>query len=283
MTRDARVLAVTALVCGMTSLVVVASGFSRTDAVRTVVASGFSRTDAVRTVVASGFSRTHPIGRLLRVDPQLVTFTARDGVLVTGSLYVPERWPAPGVVLLHMATRTRQDWDATGQALAQAGIAALAVDFRRGGTGAGSADGTTPGSFADLALDAEAARGYLAARPEVAATRLGMAGASLGANVAAIVASNDPSIRSLVLLSASLDYRGLRIEQPVTRYGDRPALLVASSEDPFALRTARTLVTAGNGPRELRVLSEAGHGTVMLARHPELIDAVVDWFLRTLL
>jgi hypothetical protein len=228
-------------------------------------------------VVASDFSRTP------RVDPQVVTFTARDGVLVTGSLFVPEQRPAPGVVLLHMATRNRHDWDATGRALAQAGIVTLAVDFRRSGTAAGSGDGTTAGSFADLALDAEAARAYLAARPEVAATRLGMAGASLGANVAAIVASNDPSIRSLVLLSPALDYRGLRIEQPVTRYGDRPALLVASSEDPFALRTARTLVTAGNGPRELRVLSEAGHGTVMLARHPDLIDAVVDWFLRTLL
>ena len=61
------------------------------------------------------------------------------------------------------------------------------------------------------------------------------------------------------------------------------ALLVASSEDPFALRSARQAVTMGDGPRELRVLSGAGHGTVMLTRQPDLVDALVDWFLRTLL
>jgi dienelactone hydrolase len=208
---------------------------------------------------------------------------ARDGVVVAGSLFLPEKWPAPGVVLLHMATRNRHDWDAAAQHMATAGVVALAIDFRRGGAAAAGANPETPGSFADLVIDADAARAYLAARPEVAPTRIGMAGASLGANVAAIAASNDPTVRSLALLSASLDYRGLKIEQAVTRYGRRPALVVASSEDPYALRSARTLVTAGDGQRELRVLSGAGHGTVMLARHPELIDAVVDWFLRTLL
>jgi len=218
-------------------------------------------------------------------EQQTVTLTTRDGVLLTGTLYLPARTPAPGVVLLHMATRSRQDWEATGLAFAREGLAALAIDFRRSGTAPVGPDGTVPasGGFSDLVIDAEAARGYLAARPEVVATRLGMAGASLGANVAVLAASNDPSIRSLALLSASLDYRGLRIEQAITRYGGRPALLVASSEDPFALRTARTLVSAGEGARELRVLSEAGHGTVMIDRHPELIDALVDWFSRTLL
>jgi hypothetical protein len=39
----------------------------------------------------------------------------------------------------------------------------------------------------------------------------------------------------------------------------------------------------GDGPRELRVLSGAGHGSVMLARDPDLATALVDWFIRTLL
>jgi dienelactone hydrolase len=215
-------------------------------------------------------------------EPQQVSFAARDGVLVTGSLFVPEQTPGPAVVLLHMAGRNRHDWDAAGQALSKAGIVALAIDFRRGGAATGGDSEATP-SLSDLTMDADAARAYLAARPEVVATRIGVAGASLGANVAALAAASDPNIRALVLLSPSMDYRGLRIEQAVTRYGSRPALLVASSEDPYALRTARGLVTAGDGQRELRVLSEAGHGTVMLIRHPELIDALVDWFLRALL
>jgi len=217
------------------------------------------------------------------LEPQLVSFTARDGIQVSGALVLPARLPAPGVVLLHMATRNRHDWDATAAALAREGIAALSIDFRRSGGPAAAVRPGDAGSFADLVRDAEAARAYLAARPEIAPSRIGMAGASLGANVAALEAATDPAVRSMALLSASTDYRGLRIEQAFMTFGGRPALIVASSEDPYALRSARALAVIGNGQRELRVLSGAGHGTVMLARQPELIDAVVDWFIRTLL
>lgn len=231
-------------------------------------------------LVASGFSRTFtPVPS---ADVQSVSFAARDGVTVFGSLHLPDRLPAPGVILLPMAGRTRQEWEDGARALAKAGIAALAIDFRRGGGPTGG-DGSGQGeSYADLVFDAEAARAYLSARPDIIASRIGMAGASLGANVAVLAAANDPTVRSLALLSVSLEYRGLKIEQPMVKFGSRPALLVSSSEDYYALRSARTLVTAGDGPRELRVLSDAGHGMVMVARHPELIDAVVDWFSRTL-
>jgi dienelactone hydrolase len=159
----------------------------------------------------------------------------------------------------------------------------LAVDYRqRPGTDPDAGDAVRS-PFAPLVLDAEAARAFLAARPEVNPARIGMAGASLGANLAVLAAADDPSVRSLALLSVSLDYRGLKLEQALKKYASRPALLVASSEDPFALRSARQAVTMGDGARELRVLAGAGHGSVMLARDPDLAGALVDWFLRTLL
>ncbi len=220
----------------------------------------------------------------LAAESQQVTFAARDGVQVSGVLYLPGKQPAPAVVLLPMLGRTRRDWDAAAIRLAEAGIAALAIDFRRGGGAqAAAADGSGGGGHADLVLDANAARAYLAARPEINPARVGMAGASLGANVAVLAAGNDASIRSLALLSVSADYRGLRMEQALRKFGSRPALLVASSEDPYAVRSARQAVTMGDGARELRILSGAGHGAVMLARDPELAPALVDWFLRTLL
>ena len=132
----------------------------------------------------------------------------------------------------------------------EAGIAALAVDFRAGRHGRSRLAGDAAGSpYASLVLDAEAARAYLATRPEIAPTRIGMAGASLGANVAVLAAANDATmVRSLALLSASLDYRGLKLEAALRQFGSRPALLVASSEDPYALRSARQAVTMGDGP-----------------------------------
>jgi len=229
------------------------------------------------------FALTLAAAPALAAEPQTVTFTARDGVQVAGVLHLPARTPAPAVVLLAMAGRTHRDWDAAAARFVEAGIAVLAVDFRHVALADPESADSVRSPYAALVLDAEAARAYLSARPEVNPARIGMAGASLGANVAVLAAANDPSVRSLALLSVSLDYRGLRLEQALKTFASRPALLVASSEDPFALRSARQSVNMGDGARELRVLSGAGHGTVMLAREPDLATALVDWFLRTLL
>jgi len=224
-----------------------------------------------------------PCAAARAAETQTVTFAARDGVQVSAVLHLPEKTPAPAVVFLNMLGRTHRDWDDAAAKFVEAGIAVLAVDFRPSALPDPAAADATGSPYAALVMDAEAARAYLAARPDINPGRIGMAGASLGANVAVLAASNDPSVRSLALLSVSLDYRGLKLEQALKKFASRPALLVASSEDPFALRTARQAVTMGDGARELRVLSGAGHGTVMLAREPDLATALVDWFLRTLL
>ena len=259
--------------------------------------SGFGMRDADTGIRGSGFgvrlSRCLAAGLVsaltvltlptLAAEPQTVTFAARDGAQVAGVLHLPQKTPAPAVVLLTMLGRTHRDWNAAAARFVEAGFAVLAVEFRHVALAdPGSAD-SVRSPYGALVLDAEAARSYLAARPEVNPGRVGMAGASLGANVAVLAAANDPSVRSLALLSVSLDYRGLKLEQALKAFASRPALLVASSEDPFALRSARQAVTMGDGARELRVLSGAGHGTVMLAREPDLATVLVDWFLRTLL
>ena len=134
-----------------------------------------------------------------------------------------------------------------------------------------------------MVLDVKAARRYLAARTDVQQTRVGIAGASLGANVAALAAAADASIASVVLLSPSIDYRGLRIDQAVKKIGSRPILFVAGSDDSYAARSARELHKAGGGPREILILEGAGHGTNMLSHDENLARALVDWFRRTLL
>ncbi|MDK0767098.1 hypothetical protein P5E81_14985, partial [Clostridium perfringens] len=65
--------------------------------------------------------------------------------------------------------------------------------------------------------------------------------------------------------------------------GRRPALLLASREDNYAMISMRRLLRQGTGTREQLVLDGAGHGTVRLARQPDVAAALVDWFRRTLL
>jgi alpha-beta hydrolase superfamily lysophospholipase len=219
---------------------------------------------------------------------QRLNFRAEDGVLIAATWYEPSSRPfdaaqgRPAVILLHMLSRTRRDWEPVASRLASEGIGALVVDFRGHGDSGGHVDRGESPDFTPLLLDVKAARRFLAGRSDVQPTRVGLGGASLGANVAALHASGDASIASLALLSPSLDYRGLRIEQALRQYGGRPALLVASDDDPYAMRSVRELQKAGGGLREPLILNHAGHGTIMLSRDGDLGRRLVDWFRRTL-
>jgi dienelactone hydrolase len=200
-----------------------------------------------------------------------VTFRADDGVTLTGAYYESSRRPAPGIVLLHMLRRSHADWDAAASQLSDAGFAVVALDYR------GAED---PVAYA---ADVRAAKAFLRERPEVIGSILGIAGASVGANLAALDAAGDPGVRSIALLSPGLDYKGLRIEAAMKKFAARPALLAGSTRDPYAARTIRHLATIGPGLREVRLTDSIAHGTVLLSRDPDLIAALVDWFKRTLL
>jgi len=215
---------------------------------------------------------------------QRVTLRTDDGLTLSAQWYEPSSQPAPAVILVHMLHRSRRDWEAFAHRLAGEGIGALAIDLRgHGESQRFAAPSATDTGYASMVFDVKAARRYLASRADVAQSRVGVAGASLGANLAALAAATDGSIASVALLSPSLDYRGLRIEQSMKQIGSRPVILVAGSDDSYAARSARELHKAGGGLRELLILERAGHGTNMLSNDENLARALVDWFRRTLL
>jgi alpha-beta hydrolase superfamily lysophospholipase len=218
---------------------------------------------------------------VLEARSQRVSFRTDDGVAIVATWYEPSFRPAPAVILVHMLGRSRRDWDNFASRLAGAGIGALAIDLRGhgdstyyGGSGAAS-------DYSPMVKDVAAARRYLGTRTDVRASRIGILGASIGANLAALHAAADTAVASLALLSPSLDYRGLRIEAAVRKYGNRPLLLVSSDDDPYAQRSAVELAKT-EGIREHLTLPASGHGTHMLSRSYELPQALVEWFRRTL-
>ena len=214
-----------------------------------------------------------------------VTFRTDDGVVIAGTWFESARHPAPAVILLHMLTRSREDWQTVGDRLAEAGIHALTIDFR--GHGASSRGPLGPDGEPDPArmmLDVQAARAFLTTRPElVKLSQIGIAGASIGANVAIIEAAADPAIKSLALLSPGLDYRTLHAEAPMRKYAPRAVLFVAGTNDPYASRSVKQLSSVGAGLREIKMIENGGHGTMMLVHYPDLARVLVDWFERTLL
>jgi alpha-beta hydrolase superfamily lysophospholipase len=207
---------------------------------------------------------------------QRVSFRTDDGVVLAATWYEPPS-RGPAVILIHMLHRSRRDFDALATRLASEGIGALALDLR----GHGESQGSLGQDFAPMVADVKAARRFLAGRSDVTG-RVGLLGASLGANLAALEAADDPGVASLALLSPSLDYRGLRIEAAMRKFGTRPVLMVASDDDAYASRSARDLEKGSRG-REVLHLTAAGHGSTMLERDASLMGSLVDWFRRTLL
>ena len=178
---------------------------------------------------------------------------------LTATWYEPPT-RGPAVILVHMLHRSRRDFDALASRLASEGIGALALDLR----GHGDSQGSIGADFAPMVADVKAARRFLIGRSDVSG-HIGFLGASLGANLVALAAADDPGIASLALLSPSLDYRGLRIETAMRKFGSRPVLMVVSDDDPYASRSAHDLEKGTSG-REILSLTGAGHGSTMLER-----------------
>ena len=221
-------------------------------------------------VACACVSGAHAAGRI-------VTFRAADGRVLTGLFIEADVRPAPAVILVPMLGRSKDDWQAVAQRLADANIHALAVDLPAL---------SLPGDSQELLVwheDIRAAVAFLAARAaDVRPGAIGVAGASLGANLAVVAAAADTNVRSIALVSPSLDYRGVRIDAPLRQYGTRPALLMASLRDPYAARSVRELAQDAPGPREVRWSSVPGHGTLLLSRDPDLLRSLVEWFQLTL-
>jgi dienelactone hydrolase len=206
-----------------------------------------------------------------------VAFRAADGSTIAALMFDAHERPAPAVVLVPMLGRPKDDWQAVAQRLADANIGALAIDLPAATLPA------DPAALQEWHVPIGAAVAYLASRPsEVRPGAIGAAGASLGANLTVVAAAADPAIRSIALVSPSLEYRGLRVELPFAEYGTRPALLMASVHDPYAARSIRVLAQESSGTREVRWSSVAAHGTVLLSRDGDLVRALVEWFQRTL-
>jgi pimeloyl-ACP methyl ester carboxylesterase len=221
----------------------------------------------------------------LQARSQRVSFRTEDGVTVVATWYEPldsargrPVGPSPAVVLVHMLNRSRRDWEPFASRLAFAGIGALAIDLRgHGDSDHPRPDPATP-NYTPMLRDIQAARRFLAGRADVIPSRIGIAGASLGANLSALAAA-DGSFTAVALLSPSLDYRGLRIEAALKKYGKRPLMLVASDDDPYARRSALELQKT-LGTVQLLMLPAAGHGTRMFDRAPDLSYALVEFFRR---
>lgn len=208
-----------------------------------------------------------------------VVFEGVDGLQIQGTLYTPgETGPMPGVILLHMLGSNRQVWadNQFAQNLAKEGYITLSVDMRGHGQTGGDADWK-------LALE-DIARIWLAFTDldSVDPQQTALVGASIGANIALATSANQPQIKTVVLLSPGLDYRGVTTEDMMMNYDERSLLIVASEEDGYAADSSRVLADLAKGDVFLEIYEGAGHGTRMFSAEPRLAELILDWLAQNL-
>ena len=127
------------------------------------------------------------LGQSSEVAAQVVQLRASDGTPIAATLYPAAGGPAPAVVLVHMLTRTRDDWRGFATRLQAAGATCLALDLRgHGGSGGAAAPS------AAMALDVQAAVMWLTARSDVRTSAIALVGASFGATAALLAAGELP-------------------------------------------------------------------------------------------
>ena len=222
-----------------------------------------------------------------------VVFPTTDGLRLHGWLAPPREPRAGATVLVFNGNAGHRGFRATlAAALSERGYGVLLFDYR--GYGGNPGTPTEEG----LATDARAARAFLLARPESAATRLVYFGESLGSGVAArLAAEHRPA--ALVLRSpftsmadvGAWHYPLLPVRWLLSDRFDTasriaglgcPLLVVAGDQDTIIpIAQSRRVFDAAAEPKRFVTIAGADHNDPSLADGPELIEAI-DRFLKTL-
>jgi acetyl esterase/lipase len=197
---------------------------------------------------------------------------AEDGLEIRGTYLAGRNPDGSAALLLPMYGADRATWAAFAEALADSGLASLAIDLRGQGATGGAEDWGLARSDVSRAFD------WLAGQPGIDPDRIAVIGASIGANLALVQAASSPgAVAAVGLLSPGFDYFRVRIDGLTPQLGDTPLFLAASEGDGYSASTVRQIAGEAGGRPTLVVLDGSAHGTALFAAHPELERMLIQF------
>jgi dienelactone hydrolase len=219
-----------------------------------------------------------------------VTFITSDSITISASYQYPknttQKWPA--IILIHQGGSTREEWLDLPLviSLLEGGYAILAYDIRQHGK-----SGKDKGTLYDLfnnpkraPLDLLAAIQFLEKDDKIDSNRIGILGASIGANLACVAAaSDDYNVKSVVSISAKTSAaKNLGSFEDVIPNKD--TFFIASKEEQNGLRAkwANELFAKTKAERKVEIAEGDKHGSFILRASESLQKSVTDWFEKTL-
>jgi len=191
-----------------------------------------------------------------------VALKTADGVVLAAD-YAPPAKGKPVFLLLHGLGAGKEEWHLFRSTLTARGYGSLALDLRGHGASKGPSYTTFQGAADWFKTDADidAAAAFLKKR-KIGANQIILAGASIGANLAARAAARRKESPFLILFSPGLNYQGVLLE-PFVRSLGRPVIIAASRADQYSVNTVSAMTGWGAHPKSVLVMALKGHGAEM--------------------
>lgn len=215
-------------------------------------------------------------GAELPKNSQKVSFSAADGTKIVANFFPADSKKA--VICVHQFNSSKESYNALAQFLNKNGFAVLSIDLRGHGESKGTGSLSSPFSlqdsdFQNMEWDILAGQQFLRQK---GFTDFYLVGASIGANLAIMVPTENPGFKAAVALSPGEEYKSLA-PMNAARKTKVPALLVASKEDAYSFQSVQKLYPSFDVPAKKIELNNAGHGTNMLEKDSSLQQSVLNW------
>ena len=211
-----------------------------------------------------------------RILPKQFEVITPDGVDIKLNLY-DHPSSEKGVILLPMLGKTKESMDYMAQFLYALGYKAVAVDYRGHGGSELNWQSFRSKDFANMVYDVKAARDFLLAHK---VKRIAIIGASIGANVALNHTATDQQIRTSILLSPGIDYRGVKIDYSIPDI-KVPILVFTSKKDQYSFISTQHLQKLCSSPNiKIECLEGEGHGMELISNKEtkkQVLACIQEW------
>ncbi len=211
-----------------------------------------------------------------KISPKQFEVITPDGVDIKLNLYdYPDS--EKGVILLPMLGKTKESMDYLAQFLYNLGYKSVAVDYRGHGGSELNWQSFRSKDFVNMVYDVKAARDFLLAHK---VKKIAIIGASIGANIALNHTATDSQIRTSILLSPGIDYRGVKIDYSIPDI-KVPILVFTSKKDQYSFVSTQHLQKLCSSPNiKIECLEGEGHGMELVTNKEtkkQVLTGIQDW------
>jgi len=240
---------------------------------------------AIAAVVVAGCGQDEQVRPQVQ-PPQVVTFATDDGASIAGTWWAVER-SRSAVLLIPTAGYTRGTWETTAGLLTADGRCVMTIDLR------GQGESEPPAGTDMMVVRADSAQAVANYMKDVLAAikfirqqmqnggSIVLVGSDLGGVAALYAAAVTPEVNGVSLFSPPGGLAKIMAQGLVSRYGDRPLLIMTELPLEATLHTARTLDSWLGRGSALKLRLSAQEAPVRIDSRPAAVSTLKRWVAST--